>query len=297
MRFSLLFSQFSQSPSGYLWETPPGDGGSAPAPATSGSSGSAAPAPAAAAPQTATPPATTPASATPSTQAGQPPREGWVPSYRIRETREAAIREQQEQFATREQELRAEYERLQQQVRSLVGVQAPPDQETATVKNQFSKLYPGLARLEERAEALLGVIDKAGNWDDATDFQWQSYGKNTVDRLFGYAEKDLGSPLTDEGKRQLHSAFVGFVQSSPEMTNRYRTDPELVTEWWKAFSSSFIEPARRIASSGAAQRAAGTPLPQDRGGVVPPVTPGPQLKNLDERADAAWALYQQNARK
>jgi hypothetical protein len=117
-----------------------------------------------------------------------------------------------------------------------------------------------------------------------------------MDRLFDHASKELGSALTDEGKRALHSSFVGFVQSSPELTARYSNDPTLVDEFWNAFTSSFISPARRAASATVVGRAAGAGLPQDRGGAVPPVTPGPKPKDLDERVNAGWALYQQNAK-
>jgi hypothetical protein len=113
--------------------------------------------------------------------------------------------------------------------------------------------------------------------------------------LFSHASESLGAPLTDEGKRQLHSSFVGFVQSSPEMTERYANDPTIVEEFWKAFTSSFIDPARRAASA-VVQTRTGVGVPQDRPGAPAPVTPGPKPKDLDERTAMAWNLYQQNKR-
>jgi hypothetical protein len=113
-----------------------------------------------------------------------------------------------------------------------------------------------------------------------------------MDRLFEQAQTSLGGPLTDEGKRTLHAAFTGFVSSSPELTARYINDPTIVQDFWKAFNSSFIDPARRMASATVANRA-GTALPQDTPGGAPRATPGPKLESLDERVAAGWALYNQ----
>ena len=114
-----------------------------------------------------------------------------------------------------------------------------------------------------------------------------------MDKLFDHASQSLGAPLTEEGKRQLHASFVGFVQSSPEMTDRYANDPAIVEEFWKTFTSSFIDPVRRTAAAGIQSRAAGIQnLPQDTpSGAVRVGTPA-QPANLDERAAQAWAQYQ-----
>lgn len=283
-------NQFTQSPNGMLWESEADGGAATPTPA-------AAPAPAAAtgsqspaapAPQAATPPAAqAPATGAP---------EGWVPSYRIRETREAAVREARADFDREMAGIRAEAERYKSQLHSLVGVTPPKDPEVQGVRDQFGKLYPGLQSLEEKAEQLQALIERAGDLETQNQHYWQSYGRQTMDRLFEHASKSLGAPLTDEGKRSLHSSFVGFVQSSPELQSRYSTDPSLVEEFWQAFTSSFIDPARRVAAANVSGRAGGTAIPQDRGGAIAPVTPGPKPANLDERAAQAWAKYQQDAR-
>lgn len=284
-----VFAVFFQSPDGVLHDEA-GDLGGAAVPTPS-----AAPAPAA----TPTPVATAPLAATPpAPQAPATPGapEGWVPSYRIRETREAAAREAQQTYSTQLQAAQEEINKYKNLIRAQIGDTAPPNQEHAAVRDQFGRLYPGLAKLEERAEQLEQLIERAGDLEQQNSHYWQNYGRVTMDRLFDHASKSLGSPLTDEGKRQLHSAFVGFVGSSPELTSRYTTDPTLVEEFWQAFTSSFVEPARRAAATTVQQRAAGIGLPQDRGGAAPPVTPGPKPANLDERAAQAWAKYQQDAR-
>lgn len=285
-----FLSQFTQSPDGLLWDlegdlggaaasTPPATPAATPATAT----------PVASAAPTATSPASPQAPAT-----GAP--EGWVPSYRIRETREAAQREAATQYQSEMASIRAEAERYKAQLHSIVGVTPPKDPEQTAIRDQFGKLYPGLQALEEKAEQLQALIDRAGDLESQTTHYWQTYGRQTMDRLFDHASKSLGSPLTEEGKRALHSSFVGFVQSSPELQNRYSSDPSLVEEFWQAFTSSFIDPARRAASATVQGRVTGTPVPQDRGGAAPPIAPGPKPANLDERAAIAWQKYQNDAR-
>src|ERR1700682_6204179 len=108
-------------------------------------------------PATATPvapaqPATQATSAAPAT--GGESREGWVPSYRIRESREAAIREANESFSQKEANYRSQLEQVQRQLHALVGVQPTKNPEEQAVRDQFGQLYPGLNKLEQRAAEL-----------------------------------------------------------------------------------------------------------------------------------------------
>lgn len=244
--------------------------------------------PAAIAPQSATP-------AAPQAPATGAPGDGWVPSYRIRETREAAEREANTRFAAREAEIRKEAEQYRSQLHALVGVQPPQNPEVEAVRSQFASLYPGLAKMEDRAAQLEALLERQGDMEAQNAHYWQTYGRQTMDRLFEHATTTLGAPLTDEAKRTLHGSFLGFVQSSPEMSARYSNDPSIVDDFWKAFSSSFIDPARRVAATTVTNRA-GVVLPQDTPGGAPRMSPVPQPSSLDERAANAWAIYQQNAK-
>lgn len=264
-------------------------------PSTAASPDSGAP-PAAATPAVSAPQPATPAA--PQAPATGVVPEGYVPSYRLRETREAAVREAQAQWAAREAEIRAETQRYREQLQALIGVTPPANPEISAVKAQFAQLYPGLSKIEERAAQLEQLLERAGDLESQNDHYWQSYGRQTMDRLFTHASESMGAPLTDEAKRQLHSSFVGWVQSSPELTDRYASDPSIVEDFWKAFTSSFIDPVRRTANAGIAGRAAGTPgLPQDTPSGAPRATPAPHMGSMDERAAAAWAQYQTTAKR
>lgn len=257
-------------------------------PTTSAPAAPATATPQAAAPQAATPPAT---SAPPTS--GAP--EGYVPSYRIRESREAAIREANAQAASRIAEVQAEAERYRAQLHSLVGATPRQNTEEDQIRDQFGKLYPGLSKMEANAARLEALLERAGDLESQNSHYWTSYGRQTMDRLFTHAAESLGTPLTDEGKRQLHASFTGFVQSSPELQERYANDPTIVEDFWKAFTSSFIDPVRRTASAGVVGRAgASAALPQDTPSGAPRSTPPPQASTLDERVALGWAQYKAN---
>lgn len=274
VQFGYLFDGEGADPGTSTGAVP--DTAATPAPATSGASASPA------------------IGANPQATATSGVPEGFVPSYRIRETREAAIRQANESFAAREAEYRSQLERVQSQIRALTGVTPPPNPEVESVRQQFAQLFPNLAALEEKGVDILSLLDKSGDIEQQNAHYWQNYGRQTMDRLFKHAEDALGAPLTEQGRRQLHSSFVGFVQSSPELTERYAQDPTIVEDFWRDFTSSFIDPVRRTSVGATAARVAGTPTPQDKAGAsAPPVTAGPQPKDLDERSQLAWARYQQ----
>ena len=229
--------------------------------------------------------------------AAQPPAtggvpEGYVPSYRLREAREAAVRQANEQFAAKEAAIQAELNRYREQVRRLVGVEAPANPEIEQVRQQFGGLYPGLAKLEQRASDIERLIERANDLEVQTEHYWQTHGQRTMDTLFSKAAETYGAPLTEEGKRSLHSSFVGWIQSSPELQERYVKDPSVVDDFWKAFTASFIDPARRTATATAVGRIP-SGLPQDTAtAITSNGAPAPKPANLDEAAQLAYARFQ-----
>lgn len=232
--------------------------------------------------------------ATPSAPVAQPQvPEGYVPSHRIRETREAAIRQAQSEWGPREQAYQQQLDAMKRQLHAVLGVTPQEDPEISAVKAQFQRLYPGLNDLEQRAKDIMGLVDRSGDLDSQNQHYWTSYGRQTLDRLYSKANDALGGSLNAQGKQALHAAFSGWVASSPELTQRYTSDPTLVDEFFQMWSSSFIEPARRSAAAtvqtqtNPAQRF----IPQDAPSGAPQMTQAPRPSNLDERAAAAWSQY------
>lgn len=243
-------------------------------------------APAAASSQAVTPPAS----------ASQPPaedRSNWLPPYRAREIRESAAREAATRYQTEVGQVKAELERYRSQVQALVGVTPQQTSEADTIKKQFFEIFPWAKKLEEKFPDVENLLERGNDMNAQVDHYWTSYGNQTMDRLYKLAGDSLGAPLNDNGKHLLHTSFVGFLQSSPELTQRYASDPSIVEDFWKQYSSSFIDPVRRASSAGIAQRAGQVArLPQDTPAGVPQAGGAPKFGGLDDRVAAGWAEYQ-----
>lgn len=248
--------------------------------------------PAPAVPAPASFPAAAPAATPQASPAAPQVPDGYVPSYRLREAREAAAREASTKYTSEMAGVKAELDRYRQQIAALTGVNQPQTTESDTIKQQFFQLFPWAKKLEDRFGDFESLVDKSQDMDAQINHYWTAHGNATMDRLFKLANESVGVPLGEEAKRQLHSSFVGFIQSSPELTSRYATDPSIVDDFWKSFSSAFVDPVRRANSAGIVQRAAGvTRLPQDSPSGAPQSSPAPKLNGLDERAAAAWAEF------
>ena len=258
-------------------------------------SSAAAPIPAAPAPA-AIPQGTSPVAATPATPPapaiGAPEdRSNWVPPHRIRETTqkyEAA----QRQWAERDAQYQAQIQQHQRQLQALTGVLPPPDPEVSEIRQRFGQVFPGLSRMEERAEQLEQYMEKVADLEAAVDHIWRNHSQQSMNRVYDHAEKTLGSPLNDEGKQALRAAFAGYVQSNPEYQQRYVDDPTIVDQFWKTLSSTLVDPARRASAISTAARVPGA-LPQDSPAGLPPTSgPAPQPQGLDARAKLAYQMFQ-----
>lgn len=216
-------------------------------------------------------------------------RSNWVPPHRLREIREAS----QRQWSEREANYQAQLEHYQNQVRALTGMQPPPNQEYEPIRQQFGQVFgDGAMRLFDKAEQIEQSLERMRELENAVNYIWKNHASQSLDRVFKSAEESLGSPLTPEGKQALHAAFSGWVQTVDPQGERYVNDPTLIDEFWKALSSTLVDPARRAAAVNTVSRVPGA-LPQDTpGGGAPPVSPAPKLSGLDERANAAWAQFQ-----
>lgn len=235
------------------------------------------------------PAVTTPATPTvaPTQAPATPGHEASVPSYRLRQ-----IRDQYEQrMAQKEAEWQAKYEATQKQLHSLVGVTPPANPEVEAIRQQFGQLYPGLAKLSDPAlvEKLLSVVDRAGDLEAQNQHYWQSYGRQSLDRLFSKASEVYG-PLSEGAKAHLRGSFTDWVSSDPEISERYANDPSVVDDFWKAFSSSFIDPVRRTIAANVQDRVP-SGIPQDTPSGPPRTSPPPQPANLDERVNLAWTQF------
>lgn len=247
----------------------------------------------------ATPQGFSPTPATPGVPAAAPiaapeDRSNWVPPHRIRETREAAIRESQRQSQQEQLQLQAQLQQYQNQIRALTGMQAPPNPEHGNIRQQFDEVFgPGASDFLSKREQMEQYVGRMQELEQAVDYIWKNHARTSMDRVYNQASEALGGPLSDDGKRALHAAFTGWVQSNPEYGQRYVDDPTLVDEFWKTLSSTLVDPARRNATAQVVNRVPGA-LPQDTPAGVPSPAPAPKPANMDERMNAMWAGYNAN---
>lgn len=248
-----------------------------------------------------TPAAATPAAPitpTPAIAAPVPEsRENWVPPHRLREATEQH-RQAQAQWQAQDAQYKAQLTQLQRQRDALAGIAPPEDPEDVALRQQFAQKFPKLARLEEAGiepEQINAFLQRAGQIEAQQQHYWNSYATQTMDKLFDRASQSLGGPLNEQAKDVLHNAFSSYVQRSPELMQRYASDPSLIEEFWTAFSSAFIEPTRRAAATNVANRAV-APIPRDTTGGLR-VTPAPPVQSMDERLNAGWSMYNQTAKK
>lgn len=236
-------------------------------------------------------PATPTPTPNPATTGAPQVPQGYVPSFRVRETRE--------QYEARIQQLQAErqaeVDQLKRQIAALAGVN-PPGQvdEAEAIRQQLFKVAPDLKELIDLKQQLMEIAKEKDEWRQQNQHYWQSYNRTQMDKLFKLASDGYGQQLTDPQKRYIAASFVGWAQSDPELVERYQTDPSLIDDFWKEFSSNFIEPARRVATTTAASRVAQN-LPQDAppGAVRTSAAPVEQPKDLDGRVDRAWEQFKQ----
>jgi hypothetical protein len=256
--------------------------------------------PTAPAAQPATPAAPAPFAATPQTApqaplapAAPPVDPSWL-KQRLDETRSSTARQVQSQlqtqYAQKEQEYQARVAAMEKQLQALVGVTPKNTSPNDQIRDQFKQVFPDLAVLEQRAKDIQAMLDRATDFESSTNHYWETYGRQTLDRLYSKASESLGAPLTDEGRSQLRTAFTGWVQSSPELSQRYSSDPSIVDDFMRGFVSSFIDPVRRTAAAGVQARVP-SGLPQDTPGGAPRATPAPTFKDLDDRAAGAFAAF------
>ena len=237
--------------------------------------------------------------ATPPVQAtnAQPQVEpSWLRT-RLEETRRAALQRAQQEWQQREQMYQQQLETVQRQLHALVGAAPQEDPEVAGIRQQLYRVAPELqqlAQLAQRVPDLMGLLERSGDIDAVQRHYWTDHGRRTLDRLYEKVSTTLGAPLNESGKRFLHSALAGAVSGSPELAQRYSSDPSFVDEFAAEFVSNLIDPVRR--SAAATVQTQTSPqvraLPQDAPGGVPQITQPAQPKDLDERMKMGWAAYQ-----
>jgi hypothetical protein len=218
-------------------------------------------------------------------------RSNWVPPHRLREQSSKF----EQQLAQERARYQAETEALNKKLQILAGVTPPANPELESVKSQFKQVFPELSELGSQAEAIKELIALKDELRQSMQHQWQTHNRNAMDRLFSLAGTTYGGPLNDDAKRSLGSAFVGYLQSNPDVYERYQQDPSVVEEFWTAFTERFISPIQRSQAVATANRIPGA-IPQDPVSNGLPVSQAPKPATQDERLGQALEHYKSKLR-
>ena len=177
-------------------------------------------------------------------------RSNWVPSHVVRQRTEELER------------LKREYFVAQQRIAGLAGIKPPEppvDPETAQIREQFNKLFPGLAKLEglqEKLERLAGVdFEALQSSVQATNQQvWEAHGAAMLRTLVDKASEAYGGQtLEPKAQKRLANAFAFELQEDPEMRARYEAgDVSVIDEFLKDYTGTLLDPYRKATAAAAA---------------------------------------------
>ena len=246
-------------------------------------------------------PAPSPAPApTPQTE---PDRSNWVPPHRLRETRAQAAAWARQQVQQETARYQAELEQKEARIRALAGVEPQEHPDVAQVKQDFAKVFPHLAKLNDE-RTVQRLTDAQAN-DRLEQLQrevaqlrardshyWDSHTRQAINTLFTAVEKGIGNELSNDAKRAIHGSFVGYVRTNPQVAARYTQDPtSVVNEYWKTLQTTLVDPVRRAQAAAVQSGAAPAPVPQDKPSGAPRTTPPPVPKSLDDAVKGSWQAY------
>lgn len=222
--------------------------------------------------------------------AGQPQGGGdgqMVPSYRLRQVTERYRQLEQHTLG------------LQQRLEALEkggGRQAQPapqeDRETAAIREQFSKMFPTLAKLNDFDIAKLEEILQT---QPAQQQQWEQYwtnvGQNSLRNLQAKITEVYGEKTDPTTRGVFEAAFISWVERDPEARERYLSqDPSLIDDFWKRTTAAVLDPVRKNAAAQIAQRVGRVerlPSAAKSNTALPGAKPQ-KPKTEEELHDAAW---------
>lgn len=243
-------------------------------------------------------PSPTPTPATPAvgTQPGATPggTEATVPSWRLREAREAYERRLASEIEREKSTWLKEREAYERKIQALAGVLPQEETRADQIKEQFFTLFPQYRNLTpEKLAAIDKLIERSTVLESENELRWQAHSTQRLNELYGLATQ-AGLPDNDQVRGMLHTALIGYLSANPHEQNRFAADPNFIPEFFKAYSAAMIDPLRR-STVAAVQNRVAPALPQDTpSGAVRTATPVPAPKDIDERVARSWTAFNQS---
>jgi len=165
-------------------------------------------------------------------------------------------------------ELNTNYERERKRMKLLVSddPQSDEEQEIATIRAQFAKVYPGLAKLTDaQIEKILASTESAGSAEEVINQHWSQHARTTIDSLVEAVEDAAGTDLTDRQKRRVTQLFTSALEADPALEARYKKgDKKLIEEFVAEYVEDFVTPAKRQVTNAEVGRFKPVPRGGDR---------------------------------
>jgi PAS domain-containing protein len=180
--------------------------------------------------------------------------------------KERKARQAAEALAAKHQtELEAERRR----VAALAGVtpRSKDEIDAEEVRQQFSRLFPGLAKLNDQQvmEKLERILSNADTHEDTTTRYWNDRAAQMTGAVVEAVSKELGGDLSERQVRRIRAAYANAAESDPEFLRRHEEgDKTLIAEFAKEWIEDWFEPARRKVTSTEVDRLRRVPRGNDR---------------------------------
>lgn len=220
-------------------------------------------------------------------------RSNWVPPDRL------------SQIARQRREIENQLYLERQRVAALSGVKPPAqpeDPETATMRQELERLYPGLSRLGDLPfDKLIKAVERLdaleASHQSSEQNYWSAFGRQQLRIVDSKFKEMFGKDPSQRQRNVIASELRDFCEADPHRVARYEAqDPTLIDEFWQFYESEHIDPYRRhftapVAAAGRGRAA----LPQ--GGNAQTVQPGQgagkqKPKDEDEMWEAAFESHQ-----
>lgn len=201
-------------------------------------------------------------------------RSNWIPPHRWNQAGERyrALVEERDR-------LMQGMTNMNQRVRALMGVAEPEDPRAAQIKEQMTKLFPGLAKFIENPQLVDTLMQGGGQRGDSAfeTAYWDRHSSEVVsDALTQYAKaanidpSRLGATATSQMARQI-SSFIAADPTGQRLAAYERKDPRFTQELIADLTGFFVAPLRQTTNVQNAQQVEqARRLPSMRGPSGPP---------------------------
>lgn len=202
-------------------------------------------------------------------------RSKWIPDTRFKEVNTGYQSEK-----TKRETLERDLATAQGRIQALAGVnpKAPEEAEAEEIKAAFAKMFPGLAKLDDKAiERLLSVAEHSDKLQETTSNYWRNHGRQMIGKASERIAEDLGGgELSATQQKRIAREYIAFIEETDGAIDRHEAgDEKLVEEFTKAFLGEWKDSIRRSVTTSEVSR--NRPVPSGKGRTAVPA----QRKKID----------------